>query len=375
VNIGLEREFTSELTPWQKKQAAMLYYFTSEDYLRTLHKMVRDLVNGVVEPMLDLARAQGRDSVLINSVWGTRDTSENWANNGWPILKDLQTSLARTLAGRSSNHFRISAVNECLRGIDEYSLGWMTPGEEAMFGIATRAISAYASGWDTTVTDYANDWDDYGFAYDYPSFASLNDQIPKLRIRPDLRTKTGELAPRTGVYFSPDEPHASLQFAWAEHGGLRLRLANTFNEFGLAALTAVGRDALWFDKEKMLRFVLSDPLAQRIRHEVFADGEPNATLAPSAVARSAFTTKSCSWILVEPIPDEFEELSSLSNPTQQLAPPLKRIIGGNGCMESGFYFTPSVPNSRRYFAKGDRMPIMSSVFGDTIWQWDANQSD
>jgi hypothetical protein len=362
-----------ELTSWQKKQAAMLYYFSSEEYLRTLHKLVRDLVNGVVEPMLDLARKQGRDSVLTNLTWGLRDTSENWANNGWPILKDLQISLARTLAMRSSNRFRQSAVDECFRAIDEYSLGWMTPGEERVFNVARATISSYSSAWDMTVTDYANDWDDYLFAYDYPAFASTADRIPKFTIRPETRAHTGNIPLRTGVYFSPDEHNATLQFAWREHGGVKLRAANTFNELGLAALASVGRDSLWFDQQKMLQFVLSDPLAQSIRNKVIADGEPNASLAPSAVARSAFTTTSCSWILVEPIPGEFEELSTLSNQSRRIAPESRRIVAGNECTEAGFYFTPSVPNSRRFFARGEQMPIMSSVYGETIWQWAADQ--
>jgi hypothetical protein len=364
---------TIELTSWQKKQAAMLYYFSSEEYLRTLHHMVRDLVNGVVEPVLDMARAQGRDRVVANAVWGARDTSDNWANNGWPILKDLQISLARTLARRVSNHFRISAVNECLRGIQEYSLAWMTPGEEEMFSMALRTISEFASGWDTTVTDYANNWDDYGFAYEYPAFASRNDRIPKFKVRPDIQAITGDIPARTGVYFSPDDPNISLQFAWAEHGGLKLRSANTFNQLGLAALAAVGRDALWLDEEKMLAFVLSNPLAQPMRDEVIICGELAPALAPSAVGRAAFTTKSCSWMLVEPIPGEFDELRSLTEQPQQIAVESKRIAGGALCDEAGFYFTPSAQNSRRYFAKGDRMPALSSVYGETIWQWDEHQ--
>lgn len=363
----------SELTPWQKKQAAMLYHYSSEEYLRKLHRMVYDLVNGVVEPLLDLAKAQGRDRVLRSSVWGDRDTVENWANNGWPILKDLQLSLAQTLARRATNHFQVSAVNECLRWIQEFSLNWATPGEERMFDMALHAISEHGSKWDRTVVDYQNAWNDYRLAYNYPAFAVANDQIPRLKVREDVRAATGEIPSKTGVYFSPDEPHASLQFAWAEHGGVKLRLANTFNELGLAALAAVGRDALWFDEEKMIRFVMSKPLAQRIRHEVISDGEPKPSLAPSAVARSAFTTKACSWMLIEPIPGEFEELGSLNDPTQQPAPDTRKFVAGKVCTEAGFYFTPSSPNSRRHFAKGEQMPNVNSGYGETIWQWDPDQ--
>jgi hypothetical protein len=374
MNETLRNADTFELTSWQKKQAAMLYFYSSEQYLATLHKMVRDLVNGLVDPMLDLARAQGRDSVLINSVWGARDTSENWANNGWPILKELQTSLARTIARRTAHYYDVSAVNECLRGIDEYSLGWMTPGEETAFNFALRTISTYARRWDLTVNDYESAWDDFLFAYHYPEFASITSKTPKFTVRRDTLVESGDVPSRTGVYFAADDPQASLQFAWTEHGGVKLRLAKTFNDLGLAALAAVGRDALWFDEDKMLRFVLSDPLAQGIRQDVFSGGEPAPSLAPSAVGRSAFTTRACSWMLVEPIPGEFEELGSLSIETKDPAPIVNPIQGGHACTEAGFYFTPSAPNSRRYFAKGDQMSIVSSGYGDTIWQLDVDQS-
>lgn len=362
-----------DLTAWQKKQAAMLYHYSSEEYLRKLHRMVYDLVNGVVEPLLDLAKAQGRDRVLSNSVWGDRDTVENWSNNGWPILKDLQLSLAHTLARRATNHFQVSAVNESLRWIREFSMNWTTPGEERMFEMALRSISEYGSMWDRTVLDYQNSWNDYRLAYNYPAFAEANHRIPKFQVRDDSRAFTGQIPPRTGVYFSPDEPNASLQFAWAEHGGVKLRLANTFNELGLAAQAAVGRDALWFDEEKMLQFVMSAPLAESIRDEALSDGKPCAFLAPSAVGRSAFITKSCSWMLVEPIPGEFEDLGSLSNPSQQRAPETRKFLAGQECTEAGFYFTPSSPNSRRHFAKGEHMPSANSGYGETIWQWDADQ--
>ncbi|GAB3472100.1 hypothetical protein GCM10027321_44740 [Massilia terrae] len=361
------------LTAWQTKQAAMLYFFTSEEYLRKLHKMVSDLLTGLVDPLLELAKAQDRDRLFRDPIWGNRNTSENWSNHAWPFLKDLQASLAQAVARRATNRFQVSGVNECLRGIYEYSLDWTTPSEEEMLKVALSTISKTANEFDDTVNEYENRWDDFCFAYSYPAFESLTHRIPKFRVRPDSQVETGALPARTGVYFSPDEPHASLQFAWAEHGGVRLRLANTFNELGLAALAAVGRNTLWFDEEKMLRFVLSEPLARGIRHEVLSDGEPEASLAPSAVARSAFTSKECTWMLVEPIPGEFEDLSVPSGSTPSPTPGIRKFKAGQACTESGFYFTPSSPGSRRHFARGEQMPSVNSGYGETIWQWDADQ--
>jgi len=41
----LEEKMISEqpLTPWQKKQATLLYFFASDEYLKGLHERVREL--------------------------------------------------------------------------------------------------------------------------------------------------------------------------------------------------------------------------------------------------------------------------------------------------------------------------------------------
>lgn len=43
------------------------------------------------------------------------------------------------------------------------------------------------------------------------------------------------------------------------------------------------------------------------------------------------------------------------------------------CPRAGFWSTPAQPNSRRRFQKGETMPALSSDYGTTIWQWDADQ--
>lgn len=362
-----------KLTTWHKKQAAMLYHFTSLDYLKTLHRMVSDLINGVVDPLLEVAKAQNRDQVLVSKVWGNRNTSANWENHAWPFLKDLQTSLAKDIALRAAQGFRITAVNECLRGVEEYSLNWAAPSEEQMIRLALGAISTYAGEYDDTLEKYENRWTDFTFAYSYPAFASFHRQIPQFVIRGDVRGETGRVPPRTGVYISPDDPHATLQFAWTENGGAELREANTFNEIGLAALAAVGRASLWFDEGKMYDFATSKPYAARFHDSVFMHGEPYPALAPSAVARSAFTKRSCDWLLVELVPNEFVALDSLVEADQTSEIITRRIAGGERCLAAGFYLTPSAPNSRRFFAAGETVPRLDSPYGTTYWQWDANQ--
>src|SRR4051812_26802403 len=94
------------LNSWKKKQAAMLHYFVSQEYLMQLHNLLSKLLDGNIDPLLAIAKAQGRDALLTNPVWGDRSTSANWANHAWPMLKDLQASLAKKIALRASEIFK-----------------------------------------------------------------------------------------------------------------------------------------------------------------------------------------------------------------------------------------------------------------------------
>jgi hypothetical protein len=361
------------MSPWHQKQAAMLSYFSSLDYLVTLHRLVTQLINGNVDPILDQAESQGRDSLLVDERWGTRDTSQNWSNNAWPFLKNLQTSLARDISERRLGRFKKTAVFEYFRGMDEFSLAWMTPDEEKAFNAARQIIGDWASSIDLTMSDrMTKNWNDYYFAWDYPAFVSRFDKIPRFRICTDIAYPTGVIPKQTGIYISKDNPYATLQFSWSGKEGRPLRSATTFNEIGLAALASVGRDALWFNNDKMFEFTTSPPYAALFHDDVIWSDGPHPRLAASAVARKAFTTCDSEWYLIEAIEGEFDQLSNLDTPktVEQGA----RIVGGEKCMAAGFYFSPSRSNSRRYFGKGEVAPVFDTQYGQTFWQWDSNQN-
>jgi hypothetical protein len=363
----------TKLTAWQQKQAAMLSYFSSVDYLMELHKMVSCLINGTVEPVLDQARLQKRDAVLVDPRWGSRSTSQNWSNYGWPYLKELQLSLAEDIAARASGMYSRTSVSEHLRGVEQFSLDWMTPGEECLFTEATQRISEWAAPIDLTMSDArSSGWNDYDFAYSYPQFATRFTEIPRYRIRTDVIHSSGAIPGKTGIYISKDDPNATLQFAWTGAEGRKLRDAATFNEVGLAALAAVGRDDLWFNSGKMFDFTTSPQFERMFHDDVIWNDGPHPNLAPSAVARKAFTTKASTWYLVEPIEGEFDRLDDLGSVEQTKQGP--RIVGGEMCAEAGFYFSPSRTDSRRYLSKGEYAPIFDSQYGTTLWQWDPNQA-
>lgn len=350
----------------------MLYEYASLPYLKKLHQLVTQMIDGLIDPMLALAQAEGRDKAMTTARWGDRDTAENWGNNAWPFLKDLQAKLARDIALRAFDKYSATDVFSSLRGADQSSTLWQTDEEEARYEAAQRLLTRYADVIDSTLDPQAPHWDDYGFAYYFRSFALEHPQIPVFRIRTDLVAETGMFPPRTGVYVSATDPHAALQFAAAGAGGIRLREATTFNERGLDALRIVGRPALWFDAEKMLAYVLQSN-APALRQQVDVFGQNDASLAPSAVARAAFSEHPDTWLFVEQVPDQYQPVDFDWNVAAPL-PQAQRLAGGKICNVEGYYFSPARPGSRQFFNAGDTMPVFASVYGQTIWQRDADQN-
>ena len=361
------------LDSWHRKQAAMLLHFTSLDYIKGLQKLVNEMINGVVDPILELADFQNRDAVLIDPVWRTRNSSENWENNAWPILKDLQAALVKDVELRSRGRFERTAVNECLRGIDQYSLEWTSPEERRILELAMRIISSKAGNLDDTLSaSNDNRWTDYDFAYFYPSFAAQHTRIPKIRVRVDIVGETGSPPPRTGVYVSKDDPHAAVQFAWTGANGPTLTNSKTFNDVGLAALNFVGREELWFNARKMFDFATSKQFAPLFHDWMTVDDVLQPDLASSGVAMNAFREQPCTWYLLEVVDGEYEEIRSL--PEMKEGEALwHRLVRGETCAVSGYYFTPSMTNSRRYLKQGEITPKFEAQYGQTIWQWDMNQ--
>lgn len=352
----------------------MLYEYASLDYLKKLHLVVTQLIDGVVDPLLTVAASQQRDALLTNPQWGTRDTSDNWANNAWPFLKDLQASLSKDIAMRAFDKYKLTATDDKLRGAEQFSTLWLTPEEEREYQAAVALVNAFASRIDNTFDPQVRPrWNDYNFAYNFGGFQNEKPRIPKFRILPDLTGETGKLPPRTGVYMAVDDPNAALQFAAAGNDGIKLREASTFNDIGLDALKTVGREHLWFDQDRMFDFATKSRHAPLFVKWLTVSGTQKPKLAPSAVAAQAFTTVPAKWVFVEIVADDYEDTAIPVNGTPA-ADVVQRLAGGEVCTVPGFYFSPARTNSRQYFKSGDRMPTLDANYGQTIWQWDADQS-
>ncbi|MEH6435933.1 hypothetical protein [Massilia sp. DD77] len=351
----------------------MLYHYASTDALRELHAAATNLIEGVVDPMLELSRLQSRDEVLRSPRWGERDTSETWSKNAWPFLKDLQQSVAKDIALRSFNQYRRTSTDECLRGADQYSMLWTSDDEEARYQAAVELISHISGPIDKTLDEHESGrWSDFGFMFNHRDFCAAHPIRPVYKIRSDICANSGELPPRTGVYVSADDPHATLQFAWTKGRGCKLRLATTFNEIGLAALEFVGRSKLWNDVEKMYEFATLPTFVEIFRDRLDFNGRTYPQFAPGAVSRSSFMRKPSKWYFVEIDGEEKVPSEPVWEASGRTETEL-RLQSGEVCKVSGYYYTPSRQASRRFIAAGEIAPRFEGDFGETIWQWDRQQ--
>jgi hypothetical protein len=361
-----------DLTPSQKKQAALLYYFSSLDYLKGLKKRLDTLI-ALADGTLEKSRAEGRDKFLRSAQWGNRNTTENWANNAWSFLADFQRSIARDIADRSCKIYHVTGRNQCARGMSEFSMQWTTPAEQERFDVMFEELSRYARNIDDTMnkTQQSGRWDDFGLTVEWQRQRDHFPVLPQFRVRADVAAESGSLPPRTGVYVSADDPYGSLQFAWTGSPAGRLLDCATFNDLGRAALASVGRSKLWVDGKAMLDFVLANLTSPYLRSDSFFGDSQNEDLAPTLVARNAFTSHPSRWHFVELLNDEFEplEIETENNSQQNL-----RYESGTVCQNRGWYFTPAHQESRRCFEAGEVFPDMNSKYGKTIWQWDVKQA-
>lgn len=359
------------LTQWQRKQAALLYHFSSMKYLEGLLervKMLRVFANDV----LDVNEVQGRDKLLRSKRWGSRNTGENWENNAWPFLGDFQRSVARDIADRKSNIYHKTGAYQCVRGISEFSLQWMAPEEQDEFDRRLAEVSRYAENIDDTMDRavYATRWNDFGLTIAWQEHAHNFPILPKFVAKPEMVCESGHIPPKTGVYVSIDDPNATLQFGWTGSDQGKLLDSTTLNDLGKHALASVGRAKLWIDGDAMLRFVLANLSCPDLVRDPFFDESQTPDLAPALVAGNAFESKPSRWCFVELVKDEFEQIE---DEVEEARPETLRFGAGDDCLREGFYFSPADPNSRRHFRVGEQFPVLNPEYGKTIWQWDSEQ--
>ncbi len=360
------------ISAWHKKQAALLYHFSSVDYLREILNRLNRLIKDI-DGSLDEAKNDQRDMLLISERWGSRDTAANWGNNAWHFLADFQQSLARNISNRAFEIYSPASFDYCARGLDEFSTVWMGSDRQAHFDKEFAELSTVCYNLNNSVDKTWPDslWKDFTFAVVWRELRNEFPCIPKFQLRTDITCATGMRPPRTGVYIPLNDPYGAAQFGWTGDERGKLLNCQTFNQLGQDAFNQVGRARLWLDDRAMYTFATLARHNGRFDQELTVVDTVHPNLAPSAIAREAFTAVPREWCYVELINGEFEDPDDF--PAPEAAFENARVNGGDTCRQAGFYFTPVSANSRRFFNAGELMPELANPMGKTIWQWDERQ--
>ncbi|WP_152597985.1 hypothetical protein [Novilysobacter arseniciresistens] len=387
----LGRSPTFELNVWQKRQATLLYHFTSLDYLKGLKQRIDALIKGS-DVTLDTAIDEGRDRLMVSERWGGRDTAANWSTYGFPALVEWQQAVTWMIAQRTIESYCGSDAQNCAGKLRELSMRWATPEEEEHFQRSFDAVFTYASYIDGSITRpqsrddgaFYNIW--HGVQSEFESLrvsrhSELFPRIPRYRVRTDVEAVTGRAPPRTGVYVPQDDPAGALQFCWTggEWDGSPDDCV-TFNALGREAINAVGREHLWKDSPRLLAFVkarhfgafeafVRESRGKRFDPERHLNDPTWATIFISSEGRMK---RPCKWYYVEVIEGDFEEPEDESAVSAGVQ---SRIEAGRLCPRVGYWFTPAKQASRRYFKQGEVFPeFEDSAYGATFWQWSPDQS-
>jgi len=362
-----------QLNKWQKRQATLLYHFASLDYLKGLKKLLDDFVNGV-DITLDLAQQQGRDQFIANQRWGVRDTAANFGTYGFPALKEFQRSVNKQIAQMASEYYHGTGYNQCFRLLRELSLGWSTPEEQERFEAGMSAIGKYASPLDSTMRP-GRGLKDANFRHLWTDYGHLFPQLPKFRVHTDVEAQSGKLPPRTGVYVPQDDPYGTMQFAWTGNSDGRLFDCQTYNDLGLQAVNAVGRDAMSNDDTRLLPLVKQPAYLEAFKAErnprfeeerAYLDDPSNAMVFISV---AGVTQRPCNWYVVEPIEGEYED------PEPPPDPNAFRLRGepGEVVPKTGWWHTLAIKGEQgfRRFEQGERFPDTEiTKWGSVIWSFD-----
>jgi len=298
------------LSQWQKKQAALLYYFSSAAYLEGLSERLH-LLRIFSEGSSYVCEVKDRDNTFRKSKSQKRKKAKSLKINTWPFLGDLQRSISQSSIERKRNIYRTTGVYQCARGMSECSIQRMTHDEQDQFDRMFENLYNYAQYIDDTMdrTMHSSHWTDFGLTLAWERHQAAFSVLPKFRTITDVVCESGQMPPRTGVYVSLDDSDATLQFAWNGNATGKLLAGTTFNEVGRAALASMGRTKLWTNGDAMLRFVLDNLSSSNLRQDSFFEESQTAELAPSLVARNGFKSNPSLWCFVELIKDEFEEVA------------------------------------------------------------------
>lgn len=300
------------------------YFGELRDTWESLTRHVEGLVAAFMKKLpLDYRRRS--QSGQPDIVWG-----EHVLPNFRNTLQSLNTGFIKLSHGDLDGlKYAHGPLND-FKGQTEYSSSWMGQENEGKYAdLLNKAVVIAANICHTESAEWApNELTNW---YSESNFGPLDLPLtlPSYRLNSKEKISSGGKLRRAGIYV-PDLPDSCAQF-------LSLTYVNAPE--ACVFITGEGRR-----------------------------GSPSDDYCSEAVE---YEYAPCTWELVERMPNLKEGLLVSETEISKSY----RVEGGEICPDSGYYFTPSVSNSRRFFERGESIPKFSSAYGITIWQWDKNQED
>jgi hypothetical protein len=349
------------LNTFQKRQAALLYHFTSSEYLEGVIAKAKAVADAG-DSLLDKAGEGSRDDLMLREGWLAGDLSENWSTYAHPMLQELMRHLFKVRAVRAFEKFENTGVSSAIAGLLNFSNNWMLPDEEERYRDLIGALVDSADPLDSVLSRRWNDllveriWEKHR-----GSIAAAG-----YRVREDVRAESGKLPPRTGVYVPIDDSFGTLQFAWTGDAEGSLRDCVTLSDLAREYCDVVGgRGRLWLA-----------PKGHTVRRDSptdrhFARWCTNRGIvipdSGAAFCPLAFEKHPAKWCFVERIEGASDEAAAEAADYQLRGEP------GSKAPRSGWWYTPAIKGEQgfRYFEEGTRFPdTVSTEWGQVIWQFD-----
>jgi len=360
---------TVSLSLYQKRQAALLYHFSSMEFLDQIIERVLALTT-FTDQTLDYAARVDRDKMMREIGWTEAHLSSNWSTFAHPMLRDCLRGLWEQKNLRVTEWYDIAGVRSALTGMSHFSMNWTLPEEEQSFRKFSNDARGIAAKLDTTVM---HSWTDLHMTSVWEQYQHQFPKLPKFRVRTDVEGESGKRPFRTGVYMPQDDPVGTLQFAWIGNSNGALGQCETLSTMALEYMATVGRDKLWRAPSEALRIPerveptdeYFDDWCRTIKRMRFPD-------EISSRNERAFSSRPCKWYFIERIADEFEDetVETTHDPDRI------RCLPGELVPRSGWWHSPAFPGEQglRHFVQGSNFPdTISTEWGAVFWYFDASR--
>lgn len=381
--MNIAESNTFELTPWQKRQAAIIQYYTD---VARLHELLERIEGFMFLPEpVEMMQPEEFAPHDVSAL-----TIEAPRMNGDSAIVAFRKSVLVRIHKVQQDKYGSVASHQCAKLLEEFAPPslWPTIEEGQKFHEDfERQVLQFAGSINAYLDRYRCHGDAY-FDSRWQDVVALKEfeQLPRFRVRTDVVAESGQPVPRTGLYVPQDDPLGVVQLAWTGDQDGQLAPCVTFSDYALQALQFVGIGSLWTAQKDIFYFVQQSQFQDTLQVDpITCERVTTAEEACRVLMDHAEAERPCQWYFVECVDDELEHRDHhyRGSPNERAYWDAKlradvgggRALGGQACPRSGYWHVPARAYSRRFFQQGQIMPMIFTDVGTAIWLWDEPQQE